>query len=195
MMTNITFGALAACLLATGIMVVRSRNLIRAALWLGATLVVTAGLYALLGASFLAAVQVLLYVGGIMTLLIFGVMITRRHDGLDVPAESRNQVPAAAAAVTVFVAVASAIHMTPELEGRAAGPAPSAAVLGKSILVEHVFAFEVLSILLLGAIVGAIVLARKRDPGAEARVIGRTPMPARGAAQKSADDASDKVAA
>lgn len=198
MMQSIAFGGLAACLLATAVMVVRSGNLIRAALWLGATLTVTAGLYALVGASFLAAVQVLLYVGGVMTLMIFGVMITRRHEGLHVPAESQGSVRAAAAAVTLFVSVAAAVYATPELDVKLVAPPPSTAVLGRSILVDHLFAFEVLSLLLLATIVGAIVLARKGDPGAAARrLIGAPPMPAKKAPPVTGgdDEASSKVAA
>ena len=71
---SIAFGLVAACALASAIFVVRSANLIRAVLWLGVTLLATAVLYAMMDASFLAAVQVLLYVGGVVTLMIFGVM-------------------------------------------------------------------------------------------------------------------------
>jgi len=72
----IGFAIVAASVLLAAIFVIRSVNLVHAVLWLGVTLGGTAVLYAMLGASFLAGVQVLLYVGGVVTLMIFGVMLT-----------------------------------------------------------------------------------------------------------------------
>lgn len=199
MIQSIGFGLVAVCLLATAIMVIRSNNLIRATLWLGAMLLVTAGLYAIIGASFLAGVQILLYVGGVMTLMIFGVMITRRHDGLDVPAESANGVRAAIASVLLFVVLAAAIDKTDGLDEKRVTAATTTAELGRALLVEHVFAFEVLSILLLGTIIGAIVLARKRDLGAAVRALNAprpfAETPAKPPSVPGDDDASSKVAA
>ncbi len=199
MIQSIGFGLVALCMLATAIMVVRSDNLIRATLWLGGTLLATAGLYAIVGASFLASVQVLLYVGGVMTLMIFGVMITRRHEGLDVPAESTGGVRGAIAAVLLFVVLAAAIDKTEGLDVLRVTPPTTTAELGRALLVEHVFAFEVLSLLLLGTIIGAIVLARKRDLGAAVRALHAprpaAEIPAPPPSASGDDDASSKVAA
>jgi NADH:ubiquinone oxidoreductase subunit 6 (subunit J) len=178
MIETLGFGIAAACALASAIFVVRGPNLVHAALWLGVTLLATAALYALLGASFLASIQVLLYVGGIITLMLFGVMITRRHEGIVVLAEGRNQARAAVVAAALFGVVAAAIRATDGLDGPLQPPAMSpetTADLGRSLLGEYVLAFEVVSLLLLVAIVGAIVIARRRDPAPDG---AREPAPA-----------------
>ena len=151
--------------LASACLVVRVANLVHAVLWLGVTLVATAALYATLGASFLAGVQVLVYVGGVVTLMIFGVMITRRHDGILVPAESGGQVRGALLGGAFFALLAWATLATPGLDGPAAATDPAPAMLGRALVSEHVLAFEALSVLLLGAMIGSIVIARRRDPG------------------------------
>jgi len=166
--TTIGFGVVAVCALVSAILVVRSADLIRAVLWLGITLIATAALYAMLGASFLAGVQLLLYVGGVMTLMVFGVMITRRHEGIaPTTTDTVNPVRGAVVALALFGVVANAIVKTEGLDAASAVPsAPlTLADLGRAILHEHVLAFEVLSLLLLAAIIGAVVLARRRDPG------------------------------
>lgn len=168
-MNAIGFGLVAACMILSAIFVVRSVNLVRAVLWLGVTLLATAALYAMLDASFLAGVQVLVYVGGVITLTIFGVMITRRHEGIVVHAGSARSLRAAIAAAALFGVVATAIRTTDGLDvGELAAPI-SPSDLGRSLLGEHVLAFEVISFLLLGAIIGAIVIARRHDPGAPRR--------------------------
>jgi NADH-quinone oxidoreductase subunit J len=157
--------------LLSAVYVVRTANLIHAALWLGLTLLATAGLYAMLGASFLAGIQVLLYIGGVITLMLFAVMITRRHEGLVVPADTRGRVRALAASGAIFGVVAAAIGATPSLDDppRLPGaiaelPAPATtADIGRALLGQHVLAFEVVSVLLLAAVIGAIVIARRRD--------------------------------
>jgi NADH-quinone oxidoreductase subunit J len=160
------FVLVAACALLSAVFVVLAVDLIRAVLWLGVTLVATAALYAMLGASFLAGVQLLLYVGGVMTLMVFGVMITRRHEGIAPTAtDSVNPARGALVASALFGLVATAIVRT---DGLDAAPQPLApltlADLGRAILVQYVLAFEALSLLLLAAIIGAVVLARRRDP-------------------------------
>ncbi len=166
---SLAFGVLAACMVLSAIAVVTSRALVRAVLWLAVTLVATAALYALQGASFLAAVQVLVYVGGVVTLLIVGVMVTRRHEGIAADLETTRPGPAALVAVGLFAVVAFAIERTPGLDAPAAPQLATTAALGRALLVDHVFAFELMSFLLLGAIVGAIVIARHREDPAPAR--------------------------
>ena len=167
MITSVGFGLVAACAIVSAIFVVQSANLIRAVLWLGITLIATAALYAMLGASFLAGVQLLLYVGGVMTLMVFGVMITRRHEGIaSTTKDTTNPVRGALVALALFGVVANAIFKTEGLDAAAPPVAPlTLPELGRAILHEHVLAFEVLSLLLLAAIIGAVVIARRRDPG------------------------------
>ena len=174
MIESIGFGVLAACLLASAIFVVRAANLVHAVLWLGVTLVTTAALYVTLDAPFLAAVQVLLYVGGVITLMAFGVMLTRRHDGRVAVAASSKRARGVVAAAVFFGVIAAAVSGSDPSKGF--GHLPIAA-LGSGLVTTHVLAFEVLSFLLLGAIIGAVVIARRRDPGAPAP---RPPTRARG---------------
>lgn len=172
MTESIAFGIASALALLSAVLVVRTANLVHAALWLGLTLLVTAGLYAMLGASFLAGIQVLLYIGGVITLMLFAVMITRRHEGLVVPADSTGRGRAAVASIALFGVVAAAIRATPSLdgppriEGTPAAELPAQATtadIGRALLGQHVLAFEVVSVLLLAAVIGAIVIARRRD--------------------------------
>ena len=182
MITTMGFAVVAACAIISAIFVVRSASLIRAVLWLGITLMATAALYAMLGASFLAGVQLLLYVGGVMTLMVFGVMITRRHEGIaTTTTDTTNPVRGAVVAAALFGVVANAIFKTEGLD--APPPEPLAPLtltdLGRAILHEHVLAFEALSLLLLAAIIGAVVIARRRDPGpvTEPSDVAVTPAP------------------
>lgn len=164
MMGDIGFVFIAALTLVSAILVVRSHNLVHAALWLGATLLATAAYYAALESSFLAGVQVLVYVGGVITLMIFGVMITRRHEGIVVQADSHGSAKGLVVAGGLFAVMAVAIRKTEGLDVAQPFTPLTTADLGRALLQTHVLAFEVVSFLLLAAIVGAIVIARKRDP-------------------------------
>ncbi|MEZ4226232.1 MAG: NADH-quinone oxidoreductase subunit J [Polyangiaceae bacterium] len=168
-MALIAFGIVAACLLASALLVATSKNLVHAVLWLAVTLVATAALYVMLGAEFLAGIQVLLYAGGVITLMLFGVMLTRREQRIMVENEtSRRRRPLAAfTSLGLFALLALAIIQTPQLPQAPASRVTTTAELGRSILGEHLLAFEVLSVLLLAAMIGAIVLARRHDHGAE----------------------------
>lgn len=181
MSASVGFGFVAACALLSAFFVVRSPNLVRAALWLGVTLLATAALYAMLDASFLAGVQVLLYVGGVSILMVFGVMMTRRHEGIIVEAETSKVPRGVFAAGAIFGVLAGAIQLTPELD-QPLPPPPTVTIqdLGRGLLINHVLAFEVVSLLLLIAIIGAIVIARRRDPGeAQTGFVPRRTTPAR----------------
>ncbi len=162
-MAQLAFAIISACLLATGFMAVSSRNLVRSVLWLALTLVSTAALYAFLDASFMAAIQIILYTGGVITLMLFGVMLTGQGSDPMATNESQRRLPAALAALAVFGLLASTIWM-----GAPRQPKSTELITGKDIglsfLTSHLLAFEALSILLLAAMLGAIVVARRKDP-------------------------------
>ncbi len=143
--------------------VVTSRDLVRAVLWLAVTLLGTAVLYALLHAPFLAGVQVLTYVGGVVTLMVFGVMVTHKHDGTTVGIDGANRVRGALGALAFFGVVAFAIVRT-DLSSLTPVETPSTQDLAMALLDRYLIAFEVASVLLLAAIISAVVLARRRDP-------------------------------
>lgn len=152
----IPFAVGSVVLVASGVMAVRTRDLVRGVLWLGLALVATAGLYATMDAGFMAAIQVLLYTGGIITLMLFAVMLARP----EAEAAPNGEVRAGIAVAAIFAAVVSVILRSPDL---AVGGQIETQVLGAVILNELALPFEVLSVLLLVAMVGAIVLARKKD--------------------------------
>ena len=157
MMQTVVFGVFAALVLTSALWVVTLRNLFRAALSLGLVLIGVAGLFILLEAEFLAFVQILVYVGAILTLVVFAIMLTAR---LQVPPSTpaRQPVPAAIAAFSVFVLLTS---VTPELVPPA-GTLPSAVTLtalGQQLVTTLVLPFEVISLVFVAAMVGAITVA------------------------------------
>lgn len=162
--TPIVFGAL---------MAVRTRNLVHGVLWLGMTLAGTAVFYLLLSGPFLAVIQIILYTGGIMTLMLFGVMLTRcgpELDGVMLANQSRGRRRAIPVVAVVGALLVYGIEgSTKQLE--AFGPTPTqpvnTAVLGQSLLGPHLLAFEVISVLLLVVMIAGIVLARRKDPSLE----------------------------
>ncbi|MFE7160579.1 NADH-quinone oxidoreductase subunit J [Streptomyces sp. NPDC057636] len=156
----VTFGA--------AIVTVTTKQLVHAALWLVLALGGLAVEYLLLTAEFIAWVQVLIYVGSVVVLLLFGLMLTRAPIGRSPDADSGNRwaaltVAVAAAAALVWVVVDAFRTTWVDLDG---APQGTTAVTG-SILFQHwVLPFEALSVLLLAALVGAIVLSR-RTAGAQ----------------------------
>jgi NADH-quinone oxidoreductase subunit J len=143
--------------------VVLARNLFHSVLWLALALVGTAGLFVLLHAEFLAAVQVLLYAGGVVTIVVFAIMLTERLVGDSLRQTNRGLAAGAAAAAAVFLGLAATILRG--TRGTAPGPAPdlTTAALGRAVLTEWVLAFEVLGVLLVAALLGAVYLARTEE--------------------------------
>ncbi|OUC81894.1 NADH-quinone oxidoreductase subunit J [Streptosporangium minutum] len=158
---EIVFLLLGAVAVGSALLVVTTRQLVHAALWLVVCFGALAGGYLVLTAEFVAWVQVLIYVGAIVALLLFGIMLTRAPIGRTADLDSRNR-PAAA-----VVAVATAVVLvTVVIDGFRTAYAPlepgggSAKELGSSIFRNWVLPFEALSVLLLAALIGAIVLSR-----------------------------------
>jgi len=161
---SIGFLAVAGATLLSGLRVVTTRNLVHTVLWLGLMLGSTAVLFLMLNAPFLAAIQIILYTGGVLTLMLFGVMLTHRDRGFtSVPNESRDRFRAAVLGALCFSVLAWGIVWTGDLPDQAPVRIDTQRI-GEAYLTEHVLAFEVLSLLLLAAVLGAIVLARKQDP-------------------------------
>jgi NADH-quinone oxidoreductase subunit J len=104
----IGFSAVSATVLLSAIRVVTSPHLIRSVLWLGITLSMTAFLFVLLRSPFLAGVQILLYTGGVITLMLFGVMLTRRHDGAFAQNEQTGHAKGALLEGALFAVIATA---------------------------------------------------------------------------------------
>lgn len=168
--------------LGAAVITVTTRQLVHAALWLVVALGGLAVEYLLLTAEFIAWVQVLIYVGSIVVLLLFGLMLTRAPIGHSPDADSGNRwvalgVATAAAAALVWVVVDAFRTTWIDLDGPAQG---STKVTGAFLFRNWVLPFEALSVLLLAALVGAIVLSRKRDTDAAVRPAPDKPAPTRG---------------
>ena len=159
--------ALSALVLLSAIWVVTLRNLFRAALSLGLVLVGVAGLFLVLEAEFIAFVQILVYVGAILILVVFAIMLTARLHGSSVASPSRQRLPAAAASLALFfLLVGFTQNFVPSV---AATPkAVSLAQLGQELVTTLMLPFEVISLLFVAAMVGAIVVASSNAPSTSA---------------------------
>ncbi|MFI9584956.1 NADH-quinone oxidoreductase subunit J [Streptomyces sp. NPDC052236] len=149
--------------LGAAVITVTTKQLVHAALWLVVTLGGLAVEYLLLTAEFIAWVQVLIYVGSVVVLLLFGLMLTKAPIGRSPDADSGNRwialtVAVAAAGALVWVVVDAFRTTWIDLDGPAQG---STQVSGEFLFRHWVLPFEALSVLLLAALVGAIVLSRK----------------------------------
>jgi NADH-quinone oxidoreductase subunit J len=165
--SQVLFIIIAAMTLGTGLMVVISRNLVQSALWLVAALFGVAVLYALLQAGFLAVVQVVVYIGAIAVLIIFAIMLTRRQLQDSGPSFNENWTWALIIAVIAFAVLTWILSQWPGISTPATALAPSADPLrdlGVALVSPdaYVIPFELASVLLLAALIGAVVVAWER---------------------------------
>ena len=141
--------------------VVLNSQLIYSAVALLFTLFGVAGLYVFLWADFIAGVQLLVYVGGILVLIIFGIMLTNRISSVRISHKSVQQGVGGAVVVWLFIFLSIVVIKTPWLDQPAIEPSNSVAKVGTLLLTKYLLPFEVVSILLLGALIGAAVLSRE----------------------------------
>jgi NADH-quinone oxidoreductase subunit J len=158
---EIVFLLLGVVALGSAVLVVTTRQLVRAALWLVVTFGALAGCFLVLTAELVAWVQVLIYVGAVVVLLLFGIMLTKAPIGRSSDLDSGNRwaalVVALGTAGTLVTVVISGFHDAYVDLGTGKGDAQT---VGASIFRYWVLPFEVLSVLLLAALIGAIVLSR-----------------------------------
>jgi len=171
---DVVFGLLGVVCLAAGVLVVTVRNVIHAALWLVVCFGALAGCYLVLTAEFVAWVQVLIYIGAVVVLMLFGAMLTRAPvgpgAGLASDLDSGNRPVAALAAVAtagvlVTLVVAAFRGAYVDIHHAETGDGQ---VIGASVFRYFVLPFEIASVLLLAALVGAIVLTRPDRPDGSA---------------------------
>jgi NADH-quinone oxidoreductase subunit J len=159
--------------LGAAVLVVTSQRLVNAALWLILALAGMAVFYILLEANFLAAVQVVIYIGAIAILLIFGIMLTRGAMDDRGPGANRNWWLAGLVAALLFAGLIAMFSQVPALTRQAAEISVSEGdllnALGQSLVDVNRFVlpFEVASVLLLAALIGAMVVARPVQKGEE----------------------------
>ena len=144
--------------------VVTARNVVRAALYLVITLSAVAGVYLLLGAEFVAWVQILIYVGAIVILFLFGLMLTKAPIGREA-LDNQQRGVAAFVALGVLAGLVFLINDAFDLGTAEKIPAfhGDTASVGNAIFSGYVLPFEAVSFLLLAALIGAVVLARRDD--------------------------------
>ncbi len=162
MAEQIAFNLIAVLVLFCALMVVTLRNLVHCALFLVLTFMGVAGVYVLLHADFVAGAQVLIYVGAITVLLLFGIMLTRSIARRDIIAHNKQNLLGAVSAIGVFALIMVIVRGTQFEAGETALP-DATTEIGKALVNTYVLPFELASIVLLVAMIGAIVIAREKD--------------------------------
>lgn len=180
----------------SAVMAVLVKNIVHAAFALLFTFLGVAGIYVLLNADFLAVTQIMVYVGGILVLMIFGVMLTNRVTDINIKAGASSRIPAALL-VVVFGSILGYATLTTKwttnkdlpwnntqqwsgnvyerieqnehktADDKTKGSVGTAEEIGKLMLTDHLLPFEVISVLLLVALVGSAMLARKHPTNDE----------------------------
>jgi len=158
------FYLFAVLVLASAAVVVFTKNVMHAAFALLFTFFGVAGLYVLLLADFIAITQIMIYVGGILILIIFGVMLTSRISGVDIKTGVTGKVQTWTAAIVTFAVFVtlSVMYMNVKWITKEVPEVKSTiSLIGKSLLTDYLLAFEVAAVLLLVAFIGAALIARR----------------------------------
>jgi NAD(P)H-quinone oxidoreductase subunit 6 len=142
-------------------MVAFSRNIIYSAFSLLGTFMGVAGIYIFLGADFVAAAQVLIYVGGILVLILFAVMLTHRITDVAITNRAAGRVPALIIVGVLGYLLVQTIRETNWVRAKEIVYAPTTAKIGNLFLEQYLLPFELASVILLAAMIGAVVLSRK----------------------------------
>ena len=158
---NVAFYLLAAAMVAAAFRLVTTKNVVRAALFLAVVLGGVAGIFILLAAEFVAWVQVLVYIGAIVVLLLFGVMLTRAPIGQEGDLDNDQRWAAALVALFLLGALVAILADAFEDQKIAFRGVQRTAAVSDSIFGTYVVPFVVSSVLLLAALVGAVALARR----------------------------------
>lgn len=161
---NIAFGLISAAMVVAALRLVTTKQIVHAALYLVIVLAGAAGQFILLASEFVAVVQVLVYIGAIVVLFLFGIMLTRAPIGQDTNLD--NDQRGVSAVVALFLAGVLAAILLDAFPFEDASKLPDrlgagTGVVGDAIFSTYVVPFEVISVLLLAALVGAIVIARR----------------------------------
>jgi NADH-quinone oxidoreductase subunit J len=159
--STVVFYLIALITVGSAAIVAFSRNIIYSAFSLLGTFMGIAGIYVFLGADFVAAVQVLIYVGGILVLILFAVMLTHRITDVEVTNRSVGRIPALIIVGIFFALLVQTIRETPWARVKSIAYQPTTAKIGELFLDQYLLPFELASLVLLAAMIGAVVLSRK----------------------------------
>jgi NADH:ubiquinone oxidoreductase subunit 6 (subunit J) len=156
----LAFWGLAAVLLASAFAVVLSKNLFHSVLYLALALVGTAGIFLTLDAEFLAAVQILLYAGGVVTIVVFAIVVTERLVGDRITQTSRHLASGFIAAGLVLAVLVAFIGRVPLPVAAPVVTGDLTRAIGLALLSRWVLPFELLAVLFVAALLGALYFAR-----------------------------------
>jgi len=162
----LTYYFLAGLILASASVVVFSRNIMYSAFALLFTLFGIAGLFVLLNADFLAITQIMVYIGGILVLIIFGIMLTTNITGVNIKTGTMSKIQRVIAGILALIFCISLIVIfdsTSWYLANANAPASTINSIGNELLTNYLLAFEAASVLLLIAIIGAALIARRKQ--------------------------------
>lgn len=158
---NVFFAIIAAAMIVSALRVVTTKNVVHAALYLVIVLAGVAAQFLLLGAEFVGITQILVYLGAIVVLFLFGIMLTRARLGEDDSVRTERRLMASLVGVLLFVVMAFAlVDSFDDTHVDVAQPTTTAQV-SDTLFSQYLIPFEIIGILLLAALVGAIVVARK----------------------------------
>ncbi len=159
---DIIFYVFALVTVVSGFVVVFSRNVVYAAFSLLFTFFGVAGLYVLLRADFLAVTQILIYVGGILVLLLFGVMLTNRIISVELKTGTLNTLPALVVAAVVAGTLSGLFYSTwSERTAPSSSIQTTTSTIGEMLMTTYLLPFELASVILIVALIGAAWTARR----------------------------------
>jgi NADH-quinone oxidoreductase subunit J len=165
-MEMVVFGILGAVAVAAGVGVIAQRSAVRSALFLLVNFCCLAGLYILLNAQFVAVVQIIVYAGAVVVLFLFVVMLLGIERAEEAPDPRRYQwIAGVLLGVLLLVGIVWALIPAGRETIQALGPTDNVREIGAALLTRFAIPFELASVVLLVAIIGAVVLARKRLEG------------------------------
>ena len=159
-MAEFVFWFIAALTIMSAAFVVINSQLIYSAVALLFTLFGVAGLYVFLWADFIAGIQILVYVGGILVLVIFGIMLTNKIRSVRISHKSMQQGVGGVVTLWLFIFLVFAMAKAPWALSAAVEPIGTVRGIGILLLTDFLLPFEIISLLLLGALIGAAVLSR-----------------------------------
>jgi NADH-quinone oxidoreductase subunit J len=173
MLELVLFYIFAAIAVISAIMVITRHNVVHSAAFLGATLFAVAGIFLTLNAEFLAGVQVIVYVGGILVLFVFVIMLIAVERSVHERQFNRQWIIALVTSAILIAEIVYGLYrgkdsfILPPVVPPAAAAAGNSEQVGTALYTAYLLPFEIASILLLVAIVGAVVLSKKRTQAEE----------------------------
>ena len=160
-MAEMLFWLIAVLTIASAAMVVLNNQLLYSAIALLFTLFGVAGLYIYLWADFIAGVQLLVYIGGINVLIIFGIMLTNRISSIRLSQTNIQQGVGGVVSFWLLILISMVITKTPWYQTTSAEPSSTVREVGTLLMTKYILPFEAISLLLLGALIGAALLSRE----------------------------------